>query len=136
MARRFPVLWVDPPLSVVHRRQESGRNHPAIGVGRPVPGVTRLTYPRPPFPERRWVAQVTRTWGRLVLRGVLDRIGVDPVAVVNTSPTTDFDLVPGTGAGWRVYHATDDFVAGAELMGMSSDLLAAHERRRSPRQTS
>lgn len=108
-----PVLWVDPPMSWIGRRRRG------VDVDRltaAVPGVTRLHTVAPPGVTRPGIRSVARWLVRRQVRRVLRETGERPRAVVLSSPEP---LLPGWRGTTRIYYATDDFVAGAELLGFS-----------------
>jgi teichuronic acid biosynthesis glycosyltransferase TuaH len=118
-----PVLYVDPPLSVLHN--QSGSVRPKLQeVSRQ---LWRLTIPTPPGPYRRFLAGLAGWVMRRAVRRAVARLGyvVDVVLLATTSP-----LFGATAEGLRVLWGTDDFVAGAELMGVSARRLRKEERRR------
>ncbi|WP_162599879.1 glycosyltransferase family protein [Nocardioides solisilvae] len=126
LARWTDVVWVDPPLSVV--RSAGPRDAlRGVRVGTPLPGVTRVTLPAPPWPYRPGVLPVTAALARTLLDRFLAAGPGRVDVVVATSPYLPLQPVPGAR---RVYYATDDFPAGAALMGQRPDRMAALEARR------
>lgn len=111
LGRRLPVLWVDPPMSWVGRRRHG------VTVTRltsAAPGVTRLHTVAPPGVSRPGVRAVSRSLVRRQVRRVLAMYPEPVLAVVATSPEP---LLTGWPDAARIYYATDDFVAGASLLG-------------------
>lgn len=112
LGAQTPVVWVDPPTAwrPVHSRRRGtwGRlDHVA-------PGVRRLETLAPPFVTRLGVR--TLSWS-LVHRGLRAALGgVDVRAVVLASAGSWF---PVALAGEKFYYVTDDWPAGAALMGLS-----------------
>lgn len=131
IGRRHPVLWVDPPLSAAHavRRGERRRLVRPVEATPVAEGVTRLSVLVTPFPERPVVARLTALWMRLAVRVVLRRRRSVARAVIGSSPFAGLRTAPRP-TGRRVYYATDDFVAGAELLGHGAGRLDRAERAR------
>ena len=115
LAPHHRVLWVDPPLSVAHAIRTGGARAAVSrgGLDEVADGVHRLTAVVPPFGSRRGVEQATALLMRRAVRGAVRSLGARVRAHVVTSPNPRFDAIPD---GLRVYFATDDMVAGAELM--------------------
>lgn len=80
------------------------------------PGVTRIHPIAPPGVSRPGVRQLSNLWTIVLARLWLARRGVVPSAVVVSSPQALLPSWRSTSAR-RVYFATDDFVAGAEILG-------------------
>ena len=129
IADHHEVLWVDPPRSVVRSFRDGslGRGQTALRPRRPAPHVFRLSPLAPPFPYRAGVGLFT-AWslGRSIKRWVR-RADRTVSAVVATNPHPRLTMFPGAV---RVYYATDDFAAGAHLMGLPASGLERAERRR------
>ena len=126
LADRIPVIYVDPPDSVVwqarHRRRPTLRpGFEQVGdelyrlTPRALPGVTR--------PGLRELAHAgtRRTVRRLVALHRLD-VGAQVVASLD-------DLFGACHTDRRVIYGTDDFVAGADLMGISRTWVERREPR-------
>jgi teichuronic acid biosynthesis glycosyltransferase TuaH len=128
LARRIPVLWVDPPLSIVapFRGRTLRSTLAAPRMRRVAPGVVRLVTLAPPYPARRGVAIATDAMARLAIRHAVRRLDMVVAAMLVSCPDPRFGALP---AARHIYFATDDFVAGAELMGVSRNRLIAAERR-------
>ncbi|MCR2815837.1 glycosyltransferase [Microbacterium jiangjiandongii] len=126
IAERHRVLWVDPP-----RRDAWGAwiGAGAYPAGPVAPNVERLRVPAPPGFTRWPVTAVTAMVHALTLDGARRR-GTSPRAVVLSHPLTRF---PRRGTAPRVLYLTDDWVAGAGLMGLDAGAvrrtLAANARR-------
>jgi teichuronic acid biosynthesis glycosyltransferase TuaH len=117
-----PVIWVESP----HRRAGRGwwrRRPPA--VERVARAVTRLRVPAPPGFSRwpmRWLAE--RLQRATVLRNL--PAGGRLTAFVVANPATPF---PRGIAAPKILYVTDDWVAGAGIMGMDRRRVAAALRR-------
>jgi teichuronic acid biosynthesis glycosyltransferase TuaH len=129
MERHARLLWVDPPVSPMtsaERRFGAARTFwPTLRVLNQ--RVTRLTPTALPCMTRFGVRTSTELLIRTQVRWALRRIRIEPFAVV----ATNLRDVQGR---WRdgvvsALHGTDDYVAGAELMGQSTHRLRALERR-------
>ena len=88
--------------------------------------LVRLTPAALPGMTRVGVRSSTAPLVRAQVRSALRRTGTQPVAVVSTSL---IDVLGRWDEGVvNALHGTDDYVAGAELMGLSARLLRAQER--------
>ena len=129
MTQRARILWVDPPISPVtpaRRRYSTGRSfRPLLSVVDD--RVTRLTPVALPGLSRAGVRATTAALVRSQVRWALQRLDIRPFAVVATYLE---DLLGYWGRGVvNVLYGTDDYVAGAELMGLS----VRHLRKQEPR---
>ena len=120
MACHARILWVDPPVSPVTaalRRSATPYSlRPEISVV--TRRITRLTPKAMPGLSRPGMRVTTAALVRLQTRWALRRLGVRPFAVVATYPG---DLLGYWGSNVvNVFYGTDDYVAGAELMGLSA----------------
>jgi teichuronic acid biosynthesis glycosyltransferase TuaH len=131
LGRFTDVLWVDPPVSPAtpRRYRRFGAAGPAwrTGLVEERPGLHRLTPVVLPGLTRPGIRLTTWPLVRRHLRQALARLGRTPDAVIACS----FDDVLG---GWpaatkTVLYGTDDWVAGAELMGQRAGRLRRQERR-------
>src|SRR5689334_25201932 len=111
LAKHVDVLWVDPPMSWLARRR---RQLFVKRLTEPAPGVTRLHTVAPPGVGRPVVRAVARLLLRAQVRWTLWRLGVAPIGVIHSSP----ELLMCGISGTKVLFATDDFVAGAGLLGL------------------
>jgi teichuronic acid biosynthesis glycosyltransferase TuaH len=91
----------------------------------PAPGVTRLTTVALPGLTRPGVRATTAPLLRAQISWALRRLRVRPSAVV--SGYLD-DVLGRWGPAVNVLYCTDDYVAGAGLMGLSADRLRGQER--------
>ncbi|WP_298459537.1 glycosyltransferase [uncultured Cellulomonas sp.] len=124
LARHVDVLWVDPPLSVVEPlRTKTG----ILSPRRLEPvhhRVLRLTTPAPPFPERRGFRVITTAVMQASIRRAVRALGRPAAAMIVSCAGPRFSALP---EALHVYYATDDFVAGAELMGVDRARLLRDE---------
>lgn len=129
MERHARLLWVDPPVSPVtaaeHRFGAARTLRPVLHVLSD--RVTRLTPTALPGMTRFGVRTSTELLIRAQVRWALRRTSIEPFAVV----ATNLQDVQGRWRGDMVsaLHGTDDYVAGAELMGQSIHRLQALERK-------
>ena len=129
LCRHTPVLWVDPPVSAATpARYRHGQPRRLTPVLRRVDQrLTRLTPVGLPGLSRPGARAVTWWLVRAQIRRALRRLGVRPCAVLAASLD---DVLGRWGADVRdVLYGTDDYVAGAGLMGQRAARLAREERR-------
>jgi len=125
------VLWVDPPVSPATPDRYRGVSARAGRQWRPTlvqaaPGIQRLTPVALPGLTRPGIRETTWPLVRLQLRWALRRLGKRPHAVLACSP---HDVLGRWGPSVvDVLYGTDDWVAGAELMNLDRDRVAAEER--------
>lgn len=119
IAQHAPILWVDPPVSPL----TTAKNGRGTGrIFRPELSVLddRITRLRPvalPGLTRPGMRAVTPILVRKQIRWAIRSLGVRPFAVVVTYLD---DLLGRWGPDTiSVLYGTDDYVAGAELMGLS-----------------
>ncbi|WP_436640333.1 glycosyltransferase [Microbaculum sp. FT89] len=129
LTRYATVLWVDPPvtfLTPVRRRQEVGAvPWPRLRPG--IPGLVRLTPTAIPGYTRPGINATTGFLVRTQIRWALDKLGATPAAVMACSLD---DVLTGWGSDVvRVLYGTDDYAAGADLMGLSRRALLRSEKR-------
>ncbi|MGY1727503.1 glycosyltransferase [Geodermatophilus sp. SYSU D01062] len=121
-----PVVWVDPPVPLQHWLRAEGLR----GLLRPVrltrrsPSLVTVRTAGPPWPNRRATWRLSSWRAGRAARAAVRREGTVPAVEVVATPQPR----PRLG-GTRVYFATDDFAAGAELMGIDRDVLDRWERR-------
>ncbi len=119
------ILWVDPPLSPItpsHLRHGTQR-HLMPRVDRPHPGLMVLRSVALPLHTRPGVRISTPALTRAQIRWALRRLRERPFAILDCRLGR---VLGGWGPGvLNVLYGTDDYVAGAELMGRD----VAHIRR-------
>lgn len=136
LSRYAPVLYVDPPVPWPNDREPSttlsGEVRPAVSSQPEIIG-DRLTRLRPrvlPGHQRPVAKAVAIRMVRRSLRRAVRALGDPQVrAVIVPSLNRYFGAC---GEDLRVFYATDDFVAGADLMRLSPHRLR-REMRRQPR---
>lgn len=119
LAAAVPVLWVDPPISWA-----TAWRNPAVRALirgprlRPVaPGVLRLTVVTVPGLSRPGLRAIARRQSERAIRRVVRRANAEVVVTIGASPEAPLRAVP---TGCAVLYATDDWPAGAELMGLDA----------------
>jgi teichuronic acid biosynthesis glycosyltransferase TuaH len=126
LARHVPVLWVDPPFSHLTRAESGDREPNRPGLDEVAPGVTRLRVRTLPGASRPLFRPAARRdlSGRIMAAAKALSLRVD--AVIVASASAEF---PAGVPGARVLYVTDDWEAGAQLMGLDpSAITAALER--------
>ncbi|MBB3041942.1 glycosyltransferase [Nocardioides soli] len=123
LARTRDVIWIDPPMSWRARRRR-GLQVPL--VTEPIPGLVRVSTSCVPGVSRPVLRRLTRLHADLDARRVVRDRGVAIAGVVVSDPEQRF---PRWVDAPRVYFETDDFVAGAELLGRSAGYARACRRR-------
>jgi teichuronic acid biosynthesis glycosyltransferase TuaH len=129
LERYARILWVDPPVSLATSAQ---RRLGAARTVRPVltvmsENLTRLTPTGLPGMHRFGVRATTTPLVRAQVRWALRQTGITPFAVITTGLQ---EVLGGWGRGvLSALHGTDDYVAGADLMGMPAARVGAQERR-------
>lgn len=114
IARRHDVLWVDPPESVL-------KSTTKLPTTRDVAeGLCVLKVPTTPAASRSGFRQATQLHHEAVLAAHLRRIHRSPWATVSCTART---VLPRRGAGVTALHVTDDWIAGAPMMGLDAGWL-------------
>ena len=117
LGRIVPVLWVDPPFSVLTRSRTGSSETPQRGRDPVAPGVTRLQVPAIPGGSRSGLRKLVDRGRARAIRSALRSLGAVARAVIVASPRESFPRgVPGV----RVLYVTDDWIAGAGLMALSA----------------
>lgn len=118
-----PVLYVDPPASLARLARE-GRVGDIRGPRLQLlaPGLARLTPLGPPGTSRIGpYFGVARTWMGPAIRRAVATLGGSVRAVLTGYVVYDpFGLC---GERYRVFRASDDFAAGADLIGVGAERL-------------
>jgi len=130
LAAHAEILWVDPPISAAtpdRYRYGASRLGVAPKLSPHTDRITRLTPRALPLHTRPYVKVSTAALVRSQTRRALRRMGRHPDAVIACNLV---DVLRGWGPGvTRVLYGTDDFVAGAGLMGHNAERVAQDERR-------
>lgn len=125
LAAHASVLYVDPPLSIVRAHQASRIPSMQPRLQRLGPSLLRLTPLAPPAPLRKAVRGTTYRLMRRAARATVRRLGGDVQVVVVASLNPLLSTWPGAV---RVLFGTDDWVAGAGLLGVRGGWLERRER--------
>lgn len=120
LARTMDVLWVDPPLSVHTSRRVLPRVE-QVAEGLRVVQVSTI-----PFASRRGVRQLAEAHQRAVLSLVTALAPRRPWASITLSPRVS---LAAHGAGRQLLHVTDDWIAGAGMMGLDPAWMESQLRR-------
>lgn len=128
LARFASVLYVDPPLSSwdLRRRRIDSPTLARPRLDAVAPRITRLRVAVSPGRERLGVKPVTLALTRRALRWAVQAMGAPPVHAVIVPSLNP--LFGACGEQLRVFHAKDDNVAGARLMGVPTRRLQRRER--------
>jgi len=122
---RFTVLWVDPPSSALRHVRAPDRAA-AVGLNRIGPGRWRLHTVTTPGPSRPVLREFARHHQAREVRGAMRTLARSDAVVVVADPWADSTGLPVSGT---VFLCTDDFVAGAELMGVDRTAVSERVRR-------
>jgi teichuronic acid biosynthesis glycosyltransferase TuaH len=129
LAVHADILWVDPPLSALTRaaHRHGASRMPTPRLRRLDSAITRLTPAALPLHTRPGVRGTTAWLVRRQVRWAVRRLGGrSPYAVIGGFTDTYRAWPPQVQ---RVMYGSDDFVAGARLMGLDAGWLARSERR-------
>jgi glycosyltransferase involved in cell wall biosynthesis len=126
LSRLAPVLYVDPPVSRLARDKQMVRLVRNPGLRHEMPGLVRLTPLVQPFSSRRGLVTVSSALIRCHLRRAITQLGGQVQAII--SAWALHDVFPVCAGASHIYWAQDDFVGGADLLGLSAGLLDARER--------
>ena len=124
LADVHPIVWVDPVASVFRAMRAGQPTTTTVReVGPAVVRVTPVTVPGVSRPVLRTVANWQR---RRAVRRALRDLDVRAVGVLVATLDDMLDVAPGAV---RAFYGTDDYVAGAQLMGLSRRWSVRAERR-------
>ncbi|MGZ8734385.1 MAG: glycosyltransferase [Acidimicrobiia bacterium] len=121
LARNTPVIYVDPPT---WRGHFPTREPGALELL--APGLARLRPYGVPGVERALLYQVNERMTRRAIAAALRALDASAAALVLACCR---DLLGAAGERLSVFYGTDDFVAGAELMGVPEARLRRREAR-------
>ncbi|WP_020107880.1 glycosyltransferase [Nocardia sp. 348MFTsu5.1] len=129
LAPELEVLWVDPPVSAVRyaRGLRAGKSWD-LGVTGVAPGIARLQVLVPPGTTRLFARDVISRYLSWKITTTVSAMSETfrATAIINASPEAVF---PAGVKARRLFYITDDWVAGASLMGMSADRVRERMRR-------
>jgi teichuronic acid biosynthesis glycosyltransferase TuaH len=119
LSRFGPVLYVDPPTSVLTRfRSREAARASATGLRHVADNIAVLSPRVPPLMERPGIKATAVAATRRQLKVAIRQLGsnrVDTVVVTSFDPLLGF-----LGERCSVYYAKDDYLAAAELVGMGA----------------
>lgn len=124
-----PVLYVDPPISLVSRGKAGTikRSFRGRQLRRVAPALMRFTPVVTPFAFRN-IAHIPAGWLiHLQLKHAVRKLGGNVKAVISEWPVHPVFECFREAA--KIYWATDDFVGGAALLGLDAGLLARNEQK-------
>jgi len=127
LSRFAPVLYVDPPLSPLARWRNPKRAE-ALREARMrqvAPNLARLSPVVAPGIERAALNKLNTAILRRTVRRAVHQLGGPVRAVIDSCPT--LPVLGSCDEQLKVFWAQDDFVANAELVGVSPELAAAGE---------
>jgi teichuronic acid biosynthesis glycosyltransferase TuaH len=122
LSRSVPVLWVDPAVPwPVSRPQGSTRvrraDAPVRGLTRLSPTLVRLTPRTTPGVTRPVLREIAASRTRHVVARTVGTLRGRVRGVLAASPEVPQLTFPGAR---QVFYGTDDFVAGAQLLGLDA----------------
>ena len=124
LAKHSQVIYVDPPRSVHRHLSDGVRWRP-----RSVQVESQLFRVRPiapPFSHRFGMGRIVEGLAVRQISSALRELNAVPFARI---VATDLPLFDPTSGERRILYATDDFAAGASLMGLGSRRVIANQRR-------
>lgn len=125
LGREIEVLWVDPPLPFT--ASDGARLLPKTAeLSEVAPGVTRLRSLSLPGFTRPSLAPTARFILGTTVKRALRRISASPLVTLLSAPTGGF---PARIEGKRFLFVTDDWVAGASMMGISPSATESNLKR-------
>ncbi|MFJ6417901.1 glycosyltransferase [Paeniglutamicibacter sp. NPDC091659] len=117
LAKRSRVLWVDPPVPIVGPASEGKPSmFPGYAIDGLRPDLLCLRVLVPPGFTRAFIRSVATRLQARAIRLALAELNAESIAKIVLSPRERF---PHSVSGKNILHVTDDWVAGAELMGLS-----------------
>jgi teichuronic acid biosynthesis glycosyltransferase TuaH len=128
LSRLAPVLYVDPPVSRVTLAQDKRtvRLVKNPGLRQEKPGLVRLTPLVQPFSSQRGLVTISGALIRHHLRKAVADLGGQVRVII--SAWAQHDVFRACAGAASIYWAQDDFVGGADLLGLNAGLLDVRER--------
>src|SRR3954452_12998737 len=128
LAELVPVLWIDPPISLLsplkNPYERATLRQPRLR--QVAPNIVRLTPVMVPGHSRPVLRSIASWHTRRLIRRHVAALGVPVRATIVASPSKLLDVVP---TGLSLLYGTDDWSAGAELMGLSRRWVVRSEAR-------
>jgi teichuronic acid biosynthesis glycosyltransferase TuaH len=128
LSKLVPLLYVDPPLSVLAPWRNHPSGHSLRGPRLRVlgPGLARLTPVVQPFPCRAPLTPLTSALTRYYIQRAVRQLGGHVQALISAWP--QFPVFGTCDEDVRVYWPQDDFAGGADLLGLDAEHLGQCER--------
>ena len=128
LAAITPVLYVDPPIARRGLKRKPFLRQAVEGASLRVlgPRLARLSTLVPPGKTRPGLRGVAERLFRRQIGGAVDQLGARVLATIVAPP--HFDVFGVRPERHRVHLASDDFLAGARMQGVSSSWVARRER--------
>ena len=128
LSRLAPVLYVDPPVSRVALAQDKRtvRLVKNPGLRQEKPDLVRITPLVQPFSSQRGLVTVSGALIRHHLRKAVAHLGGQVRVII--SAWAQHDVFRACAGASSIYWAQDDFVGGADLLGLDPGLLDVRER--------
>ena len=128
LSRLVPVLYVDPPVSRLTLGQDKWtvRLVKNPGLRQEMPGLVRMTPLVPPFSSKRGSLTMSGSLIRHHLRKAVAQLGGEVRVVI--SAWAQHDVFQACTGASCIYWAQDDFVGGADLLGLNAELLDTRQR--------
>jgi teichuronic acid biosynthesis glycosyltransferase TuaH len=128
LSRLAPVLYVDPPVSriALGRDKRTLRLVKNPGLRQEKPGLVRLTPLVQPFSSQRGLVTMSGALIRHHLRKAVAHLGGQVRVII--SAWAQHDVFRACAGASSIYWAQDDFVGGADLLGLNAGLLDVRER--------
>lgn len=115
LGRRTEVLWVDPPTSLLRRTSNADRiGRPAVPV-EVADGVRRLRLIGPPALTKPVISSITNAMLGWAVRRAVTLLASPVDGIIVASGNVTF---PARLHGRRLFYVTDDWLAGAALLGV------------------
>jgi teichuronic acid biosynthesis glycosyltransferase TuaH len=128
LAELIPVLWIDPPISLLsplkNPYERATLRQPRLR--QVAPNILRLTPVTVPGHSRPVLRSIASWHSRRLIRRCVADLGVRVRATIVASPSKLLDVVP---TGMSLLYGTDDWSAGAELMGLNRRWVEESEAR-------
>ncbi len=116
LARRLPLLWVDPPISYLSplRDRVATQAVREPRLRRVAPNILRLSPITVPGVSRPFLREIAVRQARSKVQRTVAALGARVHSTIVASVSDMLDVLPGSQ---RVFYGTDDFAAGARLTG-------------------
>jgi len=128
LSTKVPVLYVDPPVSILTPLRRPHVRLTSLGpsIQFLLPGLARVTPVSVPGVSRPVLRDIAAAMTRRAVRRAVHKLGGRVDAIIAASFD---DVLTSCPSRVRVLWGTDDWVAGADLMGLSAARLREEENR-------